>query len=708
MKKLRDSSDKRIRALVIPVILSLLLASSCGTNGSSGTAAGASAGAEADTDYMTSVKAVFDSEDEDAGWDASKASAIHLEGSKASAEGGASADGSTVTITSGGTYAVSGELSDGQIIVDANKADVRIVLNSADITCSDSAPIYVKSAGKVILILADGTENHITGGSDYDSSDEEDGPDAAIYSKSDLTVNGSGSLSVEGNYKHGINCKDELKLVGGTITVDAAKDGVRGRDSIAVKDTDLTITAGSDGMQSNNDEDTEKGYIAIVSGTMKITAGNDGIQAETGVLVEGGDITVESGGGSANGESHAENGMGNMGGGKMPGQGFAPGTDGGTVQETIPDSGTADGSAGTVFGDSADTDTISSVTITQTSSGTGTAASDTSSDSTKGIKAGVDITVKGGTVTVDSADDALHSDSSLEITGGSLLLDSGDDGMHSDATMQITGGTVTITKSYEGIESALLTIGGGSLYITSSDDGINVAGGSDETSVAGTSAGNARTQDPMAASANNNLFINGGYIVVDGGGDGIDSNGSITMTDGTVIVNGPTDNANGALDYAGSFKATGGFLVAAGSSGMAQAPDTTSTQNSVMIGASQEAGTIIHIETEDGKDILTFAPSKTYSSVVLCSPDLSEGASFKVYFGGSSDGTEVDGLYQGGTYTPGTESDGFTVSGAVTAVGTAGMMGGGPMGGGADGNGPMGGSPGGNGPAAGGKSGFGR
>lgn len=145
------------------------------------------------------------------------------------------------------------------------------------------------------------------------------------------------------------------------------------------------------------------------------------------------------------------------------------------------------------------------------------------------------------------------------------------------------------------------------------------------------------------------------------------------MTGGVVIVNGPTSNGDGAIDYNGSFKATGGFLVAAGSSGMAQAPGTSSTQYSMMVtySSAQTAGTMVHIEGENGEDILTFVPTKTYQSVVLCSPELKKGSTYTIYSGGNSTGTVIDGLYSGGTYTPGTEVESVTVSDIVTSAGSS-------------------------------------
>jgi hypothetical protein len=243
--------------------------------------------------------------------------------------------------------------------------------------------------------------------------------------------------------------------------------------------------------------------------------------------------------------------------------------------------------------------------------------------------------------------------------------------------MEINGGDINITKSYEGIESSVITINDGNLHILASDDGINVAGGNDGSSTNGRPG-----QNNFNTSSNSYLYINGGYVTVDASGDGLDSNGSIKITNGTVLVNGPTSSGNGALDYDGSFTMTGGFLVAAGSSGMAQAPDQASTQYSAMVtfDSSMSAGTMIHIETDKGEDVLSFTPTKEYQTVVLCSPNLKNGSTYNVYYGGSSSGTNKDGLYSDGTYTTGTKFESFTVSDTVTTIGTAntrGMGGGG-------------------------------
>lgn len=540
-------------------------------------------------------------------------SSITLKGSSITFEGsGATVDGTTITITSAGTYTITGTLRDGQIRVDTQDEEtVKLVLNGATIACSTSAPIYVVNAEKTVIALAEGTKNYVTDGASYIIEDaESDEPDAAIFSNDDLTINGDGSLTVTANYNHGIAGKDDLKINGGQITITSVNDGIRGKDSVTVKDGTITVKAGGDGIQSNNDEDAEKGYVSIEGGTIIITAGEDGIQAETSLSVSAGEITVTSGGGSSTG----------------------------------------------------------STSYTWGPQGMESSATDSDTDSAKGLKAGVALTISGGTITIDSSDDSIHSNDRMTINGGTIRASTGDDGMHSDSTLEMNGGDIRITKSYEGMESAAITLNAGTIHITASDDGINAVSSDDDALVNGRPDQNAFT-----ATGTNYLYINGGYIVIDANGDGIDVNGPIEMTGGTVIVNGPTNSGNGALDYLGTFKVTGGYLLAAGSSGMAQAPGTSSTQYSVMLTFSsvQPAGTMVHIESEDGTDILTFVPTKTYQSVVFSSQDLEKGGTYVVYTGGRSTGTVTDGLYSGGTYTAGTEVNSFTISGIVTNAGSS-------------------------------------
>ncbi|MBU1413884.1 carbohydrate-binding domain-containing protein [Myxococcota bacterium] len=268
--------------------------------------------------------------------------------------------------------------------------------------------------------------------------------------------------------------------------------------------------------------------------------------------------------------------------------------------------------------------------------------------SAKGLKAGNDLAVTGGTFVINSADDGLHSNKSITIEDGDFTIATLDDGLHAETTLVVEAGTIDITRSYEGLEAVALTINGGTIHVVSSDDGLNAAG---DTS-------------PKT------LTIHGGYIAVTADGDGLDINGSVTMTGGTLIVHGPTRNDNGALDYDQTFVLTGGIIVAAGSSGMAMAPSSTSTEYSVLFGfnTALSAGTLIHLETSTGTQLLTFSSTKAVQSVCFSSPELGLGA-YAIYTGGSySPGGQTDGVYAGGAYAPGTLFRSFTVSSVVTKV----------------------------------------
>ena len=179
-------------------------------------------------------------------------------------------------------------------------------------------------------------------------------------------------------------------------------------------------------------------------------------------------------------------------------------------------------------------------------------------------------------------------------------------------------------------------------------------------------------------SSNSTLNINGGYVYVDAGGDGIDVNGSWNMTGGTVIVSGPTDNGNGALDYDGTFNITGGTLIAAGSSGMAQAPSNTSTQVSIKatFSGAKSANSLVHLEDAQGNDVMTFAPSKAYQSIIISTPDLVKGDSYKLYTDGTAEGTEKDGLYTEITdYKDGTLAYEISLTDIVTSAGNGSQIG---------------------------------
>jgi len=509
---------------------------------------------------------------------------ITLNGTSITVTGnGVTVNGTKATITSQGTYNVTGTLTDGQLVVNTSDGGgVELVLNGVNISNSHTAPVYVVSAGQATVILPNGSLNYLSDPNTYVFDPNTDEPSAALYSKSDLTIYGSGSLTVHGHYNDAIAGKDSVIIGSGTFNVTSVDDGIRGKDSLLIQHGSFTLVTTGDGLKSDNDVDVGLGNITIQDGTFNITSGGDAITAQTAVSITGGNYTLVSGGGH-------------------------------TV--TIP-----------------------------------------STLSAKGVKGTGSVTIGGGTFNLDCADDGVHSNGAITISGGTLTMAvnnstsaSYGDGIHADGSIHITGGTITVTAAYEGIEAPAITIDNGTIHVTTTDDGINGAG---------------------LASPNNHIYINGGWIYVNAQGDGIDSNGSIAMTAGTVIVNGPTANDNAAIDYDSTFTISGGFLVAAGSKGMAQAPNG-GTQRSVKITytATKAAGTMMHIQTTTGgTNIVTFVPVKQYSSVVVSSPAFTSGLSCQLYTGGSCSGTPVDGLYQSGTYTPGTLTNTFTTSSTVTNV----------------------------------------
>ncbi|WP_394238484.1 carbohydrate-binding domain-containing protein [Niallia oryzisoli] len=586
------------------------------TNESTGTKAAAGSAAVEEVSTLLSKTVTYDQDDLYSDWKSENPTTIELKGSDAEFDSTAAVlfQENVLTIKAGGVYVISGQLDNGQIVVDAeDKNTVRLVLNGVEVTSSDGPALHVTRAEKTTISLEEGTENKLTDGANYTNVTDEEA-NAAIFSKDDLTINGTGKLIVTGNHNDGITGKDDLKITGGDIQIKAVDDGLIGRDLLAVKEGTLTIDAGGDGMKSSNDKDASKGNIALEGGTFNITAGNDGVQAEKTLAIADGDYTISSGGGSP--ETVAGNNE------MMRGPGM--------------------------------------------NSAAETTATTEDAESGKGLKAAVELAIGGGTFNIDSADDAVHSNDSLLIAGGDMTIASGDDGIHGDTSVTTKGGSITITKGYEGIEGQNITIDDGTIHVTTSDDGINVGGGND---------GSGMDMQSSSKSSDQMLTINGGMIYVNAQGDGLDSNGSIKMTGGTVLVNGPTNNGNGSLDYNGSFDLTGGFLIAAGSSGMVQASSEESTQNGILMTypETQAAGTIIHLQDSDGKSIATFAPAKDYQAVYITSPELKKDSSYTLYSGGTSTGKAADGLYTDGDYKDGTKVVEFTISDSVTWLNESGV-----------------------------------
>lgn len=536
---------------------------------------------------------------------------------------GTSIDNTILTISSPGSYIITGTLNDGQILVDCQETGtVELVFYNANISNSTNSPVFIKNCKKTLLVLAEDSVNSLSDASEYTYMDaENEEPSACLFSKDDLVICGGGSLTVNGNFNNGIASKDTLKITGGTIEVTAENNGIKGKDCLMIAGGSFTVTSKGDGLKSDN-SDTSLGYVSISDGTFTIISEEDAIQAESMLKVTGGTFDITTG-----------NGVGTVvTKGAMPDENFM----------------TRDREKGWDFDNQ--------------SSGT----EDTTS--MKGIKAGTEMIISDGTFDVDSRDDAFHSNGTFHMTGGTMLISTGDDGIHADDTLTVTDGDINITQCYEGIESPDIVFEGGTVHVKASDDGINAAGGEVTSSGSQNKMG-------MMSNSTGTLTINNGYIYINASGDGLDSNGDLMINGGTVIVEGPTDNGNSAIDYEYEFEINGGYLLASGSAGMVESVSSASKQNSVtaFFGSSVNANGIFAVLDSKGEMIMAFTPSKVSQCFIFSSSELESGETYTIVTGGSCDGTSKDGLYTEGKYMDGTELESFTVNESVTTVGSGGM-----------------------------------
>ncbi len=203
----------------------------------------------------------------------------------------------TVSITKGGVYTLKGTLKGGQIYVKVTKPEeVELVFEGVEITSEKTAALYVESAENVKIVVKEGTVNKLVDSSKYQYAAGVDEPNACIFSADDLTIKGSGSLTVIGNYKNGISSKNDIKIKDVDLTVSAYNTGIRGKDSVQIESGKISVDAGNDGIKSSNTEEAGRGYILVTGGTIDIKADDDGFQAETDLTVKGASVTISAGG----------------------------------------------------------------------------------------------------------------------------------------------------------------------------------------------------------------------------------------------------------------------------------------------------------------------------------------------------------------------------------------------------------------------------
>ncbi len=534
-----------------------------------------------DTAFETTVKDIFSNKDVNSEFSETSATKIKFSTDKVVAENNSvNVSGTTATIKAEGTYIVYGNCSNGNIIINApSDAKITLVFDSLKLNSDDFAPLYVKSSDKVFILLADGKENRLTNGGSFKAIDE-NAVDSVIFSKQDLTIKGSGSLTVTTEAGSGITSKDDLKITGGKITVEASVHGLDANDMLAIKDADITITSGKDGVHCENSDNADLGSVYVTNSLISVTSTGDGFSAGAYILIDSGSIDVTSGGGHENGKEHSDSNM--MGG---PGGGRPRTTD--------------------------KTDT---------------------SVSAKAIKSVKTLHITNGTFKIDSADDSIHSNSAVLITGGTFTIKCGDDAIHADTDVAIRGGKISITESYEGLEAINVEVSGGDTNIKSSDDGINASGGNDDSGFGGGRPG----QDGFSSSSKGSVTVTGGTLYINAGGDGVDSNGSLKVTGGMFTVCGPTRGDTSVLDFDTSAEITGGVFIGSGSTMMAQT-FTSSTQGVISLNVGNAtAKTKVALTDKDGNEIISFSPEQDFNVVIISTPKMVSGEDYTVTVGDQS------------------------------------------------------------------------
>lgn len=585
----------------------------------------------------------FSNRDTATDYDSASATTIALNDAGTTIAGaGATASGDTVTIASEGTYIVSGSLSNGQILVTADEtAKVHIVFAGVSITGGNGPCVYIQSCDKAFITLADGTQNTLSDGTAWTLSGTDGEPNATIYSKSDLTFNGNGSLMVQATVKHAIVSKDDLAITGGSYTIEAAGDGIRGKDCVKINGGTFAISAVQDGIKTTNDSDDNRGFVFITGGTFTINAQDDGIHATRLIRISEGSLTIAAGDDAMHSNTDLL-------------------IDGGSVSIDAKD------------------DAVHGEYNLCISSGTLHVAS-----CYEGIE-GQGILISGGDIYVASDDDGINASE-----GGTSSTKNSAAGSGDQSNPPTAQGTDTMPAAPGTQQNDSAT--------SQAPQGTPTAPDSQQTEHAmsdgqqnGTSGGQQSSSDEVGT-----VTISGGQIVLvcTKDGDSIDSNGSLTMTGGLVLISGTTQNDNGALDYDTTATITGGTILALGSTGMAQSFGSDSTQASIVATVQGNAGDLVSITDSSNAVLCSFKAVNEFSWILASNSAIQNGSSYHILIGGSNAAANEYGYASSGTVSGTAASTDATATTAQSSqsmgAGPTGMQGGG-MGGPQNGSGAQG------------------
>lgn len=599
-------------------MLAALALTGCSTTSNalaSGTTADSSAGTTATTSSATATDTAASSSsfstnvksgekldvdthysEQDLSWDTSSETVIDL--SNPTATDGVTVEDGTLTITKAGTYKLSGEYQ-GQIKVEAADSDaVRLVLDNANITNSSGAALNVVNADEVILYSASGTTNTISDGADYTATGEDD-PDAVVYSKADLTIAGEGTLKVNGNHEDGIHTSDGLVIASGTLEVNAANTGIKGKDYVDILGGTINVTAQQDGIKSTNDSDEGQGWTRLSNGTVTVNAGDDGFKASRVVEISGGSLTVEQS------DEGIEAQYINVSGGDVN---VTSADDGMNASLKTSDSESTDSSANT-------SDTANQ----QQGSLPGGQQNGTSNQQQQG-------TGQPPAMPGTSQDGTSQNGASGTAQQQNNTQNQGNQNMGQPPAMP--GGNAQEGTSQNG------TTGTGQQGMGQPPQGGMPGGGG--------------TFEVVDAAIN----VSGGNITVNAEGDGIDSNGVTTLSGGTLIVNGPSQGGNAALDTNGDLLLNGATVLSGSTADMFEAPSTNSTSGYLKLTNSSgfEQGSTVQVADSSGKVVANYKVTKSNVQLVLVSSSsIVKGQSYTVYTTTSAVDSNAASLASGAT-----------------------------------------------------------
>jgi len=545
--------------------------------------------------------------EQDLSWDTSSETAIDL--SNPTATDGVTVEDGTLTITKAGTYKLSGEYQ-GQIKVETADSDaVRLVLDNANITNSSGAALNVVNADEVILYSASGTTNTISDGADYTATGEDD-PDAVVYSKADLTIAGEGTLKVNGNHEDGIHTSDGLVIASGTLEVNAANTGIKGKDYVDILGGTINVTAQQDGIKSTNDTDEGQGWTRLSNGTVTVNAGDDGFKASRVVEISGGSLTVEQ----------SDEGI----------EAQYINVSGGDVNVTSADDG-MNASLKTSNSESTDSSANTSDTANQRQN------NQQQGSLPGGQQNGASNQQQQGTGQPPQGQPPAVSGTSQDGTSQN----------GASGTAQQQNNTQNQGNQNMGQPPAMP---GGNAQDGTSQNGTTGTGqqGMGQPPQGGMPGGGGGTFEVVDAAIN----VSGGNITVNAEGDGIDSNGVTTLSGGTLIVNGPSQGGNAALDTNGDLLLNGATVLSGSTADMFEAPSTNSTSGYLKLTNSSgfEQGSTVQVADSSGKVVANYKVTKSNVQLVLVSSSsIVKGQSYTVYTTTSAVDSNAASLASGAT-----------------------------------------------------------